>query len=87
VRNETHLVAWSDRRVSFAVRHCFCTARDLDGSDMRISPLHDWFNNLASAEGLCCSIADGEAVADPDWESRKAIIVSASTTEWINVPE
>src|SRR4030088_3129662 len=43
-------------------------ARDLDGRYAN-SPLKAWFDRLASGKGLCCSMADGEAVADPDWES------------------
>jgi hypothetical protein len=39
-------------------------ARDLDGR-YADSPLHDWFNHLASGRGLCCSMADGETLADP----------------------
>jgi hypothetical protein len=48
-------------------------ARDLDGR-YADSPLHDWFNHLASGRGLCCSMADGEAVADPDWESKEVTL-------------
>jgi hypothetical protein len=44
-------------------------ARDLDGR-YADSPLHDWFNHLASSRGLCCSMADGEAVADPGLKGR-----------------
>ena len=29
--------------------------------------LHSWFDKLASGKGLCCSFADGVALADPDW--------------------
>jgi len=45
------------------------TARDLDGRYAN-SPLKQWFDNLASGKGLCCSMADGESVADLDWESK-----------------
>ncbi len=62
--------------VLFAFVTVSATARDLDGR-YADSPLHDWFNHLASGRGLCCSMADGEAVADLDWESRKDITVSA----------
>ena len=44
-------------------------ARDLDGSHAD-SPLKPWFNNLASKKGLCCSVADGHAIEDADWESK-----------------
>ncbi len=55
--------------VSFAFVIVSATARDLDGR-YADSPLHDWFIHLASGRGLCCSMTDGEAVADPDWESK-----------------
>ena len=29
--------------------------------------LKAWFNSLASGKGLCCSVADGRTVSDPDW--------------------
>src|SRR3954454_12719731 len=29
------------------------------------SPLKPWFDTLKSAKGLCCSVADGFALADP----------------------
>jgi hypothetical protein len=31
------------------------------------SPLHAWFESLASGHGLCCSFADGRTVESPDW--------------------
>jgi hypothetical protein len=40
--------------------------RDLDGR-YKDSPLHDWFEHLASGKGLCCSFADGYVVEDADW--------------------
>jgi hypothetical protein len=30
------------------------------------APLRDWFNGLKSAQGLCCSFADGIRIEDPD---------------------
>jgi hypothetical protein len=33
------------------------------------SPLHDWFEHLASGKGLCCSFADGYVVEDADWQT------------------
>jgi hypothetical protein len=38
------------------------SARDPDGR-YADSSLRDWFNHLASGNGLCCSMADGEIVA------------------------
>lgn len=31
------------------------------------SPNKQWFNSLRSAHGLCCSLADGRSVEDPEW--------------------
>ena len=31
--------------------------------------LDNWFNNLRSEKGPCCSFVDGFTVEDPDWES------------------
>lgn len=44
-------------------------ARDSDGRYAQ-SPLKPWFDQLKSGKGLCCSMADGEAVADPDWDTK-----------------
>ena len=41
------------------------------------SPLKEWFDRLASRNGLCCAFADGVSVQDVDWDHRRAIIVSA----------
>jgi hypothetical protein len=35
--------------------------------DWKNSPLHRWFDGLASKKGLCCSYADGVAISDVDW--------------------
>lgn len=62
------------------------SAHDLDGrySD---SPLHDWFNHLASGKGLCCSVADGQVVADPNWESRDGHYRVRLESKWVDVPD
>jgi len=57
-------------------------ARDLDGR-YADSPLHDWFNHLASGRGLCCSMADGDAVADPDWESKEGHYRVRLDNKWV----
>jgi hypothetical protein len=31
------------------------------------SPLKSWFDSLQSEKGMCCSMADGQTVEDPDW--------------------
>jgi hypothetical protein len=43
------------------------------------SPLKQWFDGLASGEGLCCSFADGVSVEDVDGKRRMAVIASGST--------
>jgi len=67
--------------------------RDVDGR-YRESPLHDWFEHLASGKGLCCSYADGYVIQDADWESRdsqyRVRVPTAPSSEnmiWIDVPD
>jgi hypothetical protein len=62
------------------------TARDLDGRYAN-SPLKPWFDQLASGKGLCCSMADGESVADPDWESKDGHYRVRLENRWIDVPD
>ncbi len=61
-------------------------ARDLDGRYAN-SPLKPWFDHLASGKGLCCSMADGESVADPDWESKDGHYRVRLENSWIDVPD
>ena len=49
------------------------SARDPDGRYAN-SPLKQWFDQLASGKGLCCSFADGFSVQDVDWTRRTAAI-------------
>jgi hypothetical protein len=68
---------------------CFfdvASARDLDGR-YADSPLREWFDHLASGKGLCCSMADGEIVADPDWESKDGHYRVRLENEWFDVPD
>jgi hypothetical protein len=51
------------------------------------SPLKPWFDGLKSGKGLCCSVADGRAVADPDWESKDGHYRVRIDGEWVNVPD
>src|SRR5258707_1867929 len=62
------------------------TARDLDGRYAN-SPLKSWFDHLASGKGLWCSMADGESVADPDWESKDGHYRVRLENNWIDVPD
>src|SRR5258708_34438197 len=61
-------------------------ARGLDGRYAN-SPLKPWFDHLASGKGLCCSMADGESVADPDWESKDGHSRVRLEEKWIDVPD
>ena len=49
--------------------------------------LNEWFNKLASGRGLCCSFADGFAVADPDWDSKNGHYRVRLENNWIDVPD
>jgi hypothetical protein len=60
--------------------------RDRDGR-YASSPLHDWFEQLASKKGRCCSDADGMTVSDVDWESRDGHYRVRIDDEWVDVPE
>ena len=61
-------------------------ARDLDGRYAN-SPLKPLFDHLASGKGLCCSMADGESVADPDWESKDGHFRVRLENNWVDVPD
>src|SRR5438874_9997968 len=62
------------------------TARDLDGRYAN-SPLKQWFDNLKSSRELCCSMADGQSVADPDWDSKDGHYRVRLENNWIDVPD
>ena len=51
------------------------------------SPLKQWFDLLASRKGLCCSVADGYVVDDPDWESNSGHFRVRIEDEWVDVPD
>jgi hypothetical protein len=82
------------KRIVFGLTLCFIViclvgsvrARDLDGRYAN-SPLKPWFDQLASGKGLCCSMADGESVADPDWDSKDGHYRVRLENRWIDVPE
>jgi hypothetical protein len=61
-------------------------ARDLDGRYAN-SPLHGWFDKLASKKGLCCSFADGVALADVDWKSEDGHYKVQIENYWWTVPD
>src|SRR5206468_4962730 len=89
-----HSGAWQMKRIVFGLTLCFIViglvgsvrARDLDGRYAN-SPLKPWFDQLASGKGLCCSMADGESVADPDWESKDGHYRVRLENRWIDVPD
>ena len=67
--------------------------RELDGS-YKSSPLHDWFEHLASGIGRCCSDADGRALEEVDWETKNGHYrvrvpkaPNSKETVWIEVPD
>lgn len=61
-------------------------ARDPDGR-WTDSPLKPWFDHLASGKGLCCSFADGVALADVDWETQDGHYRVRIDGAWIAVED
>jgi hypothetical protein len=58
------------------------------------SPLHDWFERLASGKGLCCLYADSYVIRDADWQSKDSCYrvrvpngPSSEDMVWIDVPD
>jgi hypothetical protein len=49
--------------------------------------LNAWFDSLRSGKGPCCSVADGTAIADADWESKSGHYRVRVEGEWYDVPE
>lgn len=61
-------------------------ARDLQGRYAQ-SELHEWFNGLKSQRGgLCCSLADGNAIKDVDWEASPNGYRVRIDGKWFEVP-
>lgn len=56
-------------------------ARDLDGKYAN-SPLKQWFDQLASGRGLCCSFADGVSIKDVDWDTQCDTAGYGATTKF-----
>jgi hypothetical protein len=86
--------AWMTGLVGAAVLVALSVqARDLDGRYTG-SPLHEWFEHLASGKGLCCSFADGYVIEDADWDSedghyrvRVPKVAGSIDTMWVDVPD
>jgi hypothetical protein len=51
------------------------------------SPLKEWFDCLASRNGLCCAFADGVSVQDVDWDSQEGHYRVRIYGEWFVVPD
>jgi hypothetical protein len=51
------------------------------------SPLKEWFDRLASRNGLCCAFADGVSVQDVDWDTQDGHYRVRIPGEWIVVPD
>jgi hypothetical protein len=63
------------------------TARD-NGQYAATSPeLKAWFDSLRSGKGPCCSVSDGTAVSDVDWESNNGHYRVRLEGQWIDVPD
>ena len=58
-----------------------------DDGRYSLSPLKPWFDSLKSGKGPCCSVADGLAIADPDWELKDGHFRVRIDNEWIDVPD
>jgi hypothetical protein len=58
------------------------SARDPDGRYAN-SPLKQWFDQLASGKGLCCSFADGFSVQDVDWDTQDGSYRVRLQGEWV----
>lgn len=51
------------------------------------SPLKEWFDHLQSGKGLCCSIADGRTIDDPDIDTDGQHYRVRIDGEWLGVPD
>lgn len=51
------------------------------------SPLKAWFDQLASAKGLCCSFADGVSVENVDWDTQDGRYRVRIQGQWLVVPD
>jgi hypothetical protein len=51
------------------------------------STLKQWFDQLASGRGLCCSFADGVSVQGVDWDAQDGHYRVRLHGQWIAVPD
>lgn len=49
--------------------------------------LNGWFSRLASKKGLCCSFAEGVAIADVDWDVQEGHYRVRLGGQWQSVPD
>ena len=63
------------------------TATAKDDGRYAGSALKSWFDQLGSGKGLCCSVADGRSVADPDWGTEAVAGAAGKSTIafWVKV--
>lgn len=62
-------------------------ARARDDGRYAASPLKQWFDQLKSGKGPCCSDADGSAVSDSDWETKGGKYRVRLEGQWWPVPD
>lgn len=62
-------------------------ARARDDGRYAASPLKQWFDQLKSGKGPCCSDADGSAVSDADWETKDGKYRVRLEGQWWPVPD
>ena len=63
------------------------SARD-DGHYAAQNPeLHQWFDQLASGKGMCCSFADGVSVENVDWDTQNGRYRVRIQGQWVVVPD
>jgi hypothetical protein len=76
-------------RAIAAIAVCLLPAAALARDDGRYadSTLKPWFDKLASGKGLCCSIADGRTVNDPDVDTPNGHYSVRVDGKWIAVPD
>ena len=65
------------------------TSNQLNARDGRFanSPLKEWFDRLASKNGLCCTFADGVGVQDVDWDTQDGHYRVRLYGQWLVVPD
>ena len=50
------------------------------------APSKEWWDNLSSGKGLCCSYTDGRAISGVDWERADDNYLVRFDGEWHIVP-